>query len=146
MSLTVSNTIETLKAPLMAKPQKAFAAAFVVFATVLAGCASGLGVNSYDSASVGMVTRVEEGLVIGVRAIDIEGGRQAAKAGAPADQKVGSSVTADTGFAYTVRLRTGELVSVAQGGAYPILEGTPVVIEYGARARVIPQNASIGYS
>ena len=26
-----------------------------------------------------------------------------------------------------------------------LLEGTPVVIEYGAQARVIPQNASIGY-
>ncbi len=120
--------VDTLKAPLLAKPQKAFAAAFVVLATVLAGCASGLGAKTYDaSAPVGMVTRVEEGRIVGVHAAGI--GR------------------ADISeFAYTIRLLTGELVSVEQPGAYTIPDGTPVVIEYGQRARVIPQNASIGYS
>jgi|JI102314A1RNA_FD_contig_31_5077648_length_545_multi_4_in_0_out_0_1 hypothetical protein len=118
--------VETLKAPLLAKPQKAFAAAFVVLATVLAGCASGLGVNSYDSAAIGAVTRVEEGHVVAVRPVD--------------------AAAAETGFAYTIKLRTGELVSVSQPNAYEIQAGTPVVIEYGQRARVIPQNASIGYT
>lgn len=178
MTDVAANRIDTLKAPLVAKPQKAFAAAFAVLATVLAGCASGFGVNSYDTASVGVVTRVEEGQVVGVRPIHIEGSDQAAKIGTlagallgglagsevggghkantagaiggavlggMAGQAVGRAATADNGFAYTVRLRTGELVSVAQAGAYAIPEGTPVVIEYGARARVIPQNASIGY-
>jgi len=178
MSYPTALTADALKIPLAAKPQKAFAAAFAVLATVLAGCASGLGVNSYDRAAVGMVTRVEEGRVVGVRAINIEGNQQAAKIGTLAGallgglagselggahtsstagaiggavlgglagQAVGRSATAQTGYAYTVRLRTGELVSVAQAGAYAIREGTPVVIEYGARARVIPQNASIGY-
>lgn len=121
--------VETLKAPLLAKPQKAFAAAFVVLATVLAGCASGLGVNAYDTsdtAAVGAVTRVEEGHIVAVR---------------PAD-----AATAETGFAYTIKLRTGELVAVSQQSAHAIKEGTPVLIEYGQRARVIPQNASIGYT
>lgn len=120
--------VETLKAPLLAKPQKAFAAAFVVLATVLAGCASGLSVNSYDTATapVGAVTRVEEGHVVAVRAAD--------------------AATAETGFAYTIKLRTGELVAVSQQSAHAIKEGTPVLIEYGQRARVIPQNASIGYT
>ena len=118
--------VETLKAPLLAKPQKAFAAAFVVLATVLAGCASGLGVNSYDSTAIGAVTRVEEGHVVAVRPV--------------------GAVTAETGFAYAIKLRTGELVSVSQPNAYEIQAGTPVVIEYGQRARVIPQNASIGYT
>jgi hypothetical protein len=118
--------VETLKAPLLAKPQKAFAAAFVVLATVLAGCASGLGVNSYDSAAIGAVTRVEEGHVVAVRPV--------------------VAATAETSFAYTIKLRTGELVSVSQPNAYEIQAGTPVVIEYGQRARVIPQNASIGYT
>jgi hypothetical protein len=56
----------------------------------------------------------------------------------------GRSIASNT-HAYTVRLRTGELVQIHQASAYAILEGTPVVIEYGAQARVIPQNASIGY-
>ena len=118
--------VETLKAPLLAKPQKAFAAAFVVLATVLAGCASGLGVNSYDSAAIGAVTRIEEGHVVAVRPVD--------------------AAAAETGFAYTIKLRTGELVSVSQPNPYVVQAGTPVVIEYGQRARVIPQNASIGYT
>jgi hypothetical protein len=119
--------VETLKAPLIAKPQKAFAAAFVVLATVLAGCASGLGVNTSDTTAVGAITRVEEGHVVAVRPVD-------------------AAATAETGFAYTIKLRTGELVSVTQASAFEIDTGTPVVIEYGQRARVIPQNASIGYT
>jgi outer membrane lipoprotein SlyB len=48
------------------------------------------------------------------------------------------------GFAYTVRLqKTNEVVTITQGGDVPIANGTPVFIEYGARVRVIPQNASI---
>jgi hypothetical protein len=123
MSYPIASTTEALKVPLAAKPQKTFAIAFVVLATVLAGCASGLGAQSAsaDSVPVGMVTRVEEGHVVGSRS------------------------TADNTHAYTVRLRTGELVQIEQASAYAILEGTPVVIEYGAQARVIPQNASIGY-
>ncbi len=121
MSHPMASTADTLKVPLAAKPQKAFAAAFVVLATVLAGCASGLGAKSSGSATVGVVTRVEEGRVVSARQ------------------------AADDTHAYTVRLLTGELVSVQQASAYAILEGTPVVIEYGAQARVIPQNASIGY-
>lgn len=130
MSYPMANTVETLKAPLAARPQKAFAVAFVVLATVLAGCASGLGATSRDTSSVGMVTRVEEGRVVGVRAAHGDDSLQATDSGA---------------HAYTVRLRTGELVSIAQVSAYAVPEGTPVVIEYGAQARVIPQNASIGY-
>jgi hypothetical protein len=121
MSYPMASTAEALTSPLAAKPQKTFAVAFVVLATVLAGCASGLGAKSADSAAVGMVTRVEEGHVVGSRS------------------------ASDNTHAYTVRLRTGELVQIHQASAYAILEGTPVVIEYGAQARVIPQNASIGY-
>ena len=121
MSYLMASTAEALKSPVAAKPQKTFAVAFVVLATVLAGCASGLGARTYDSAAVGMVTRVEEGHIVRSRS------------------------TAGDIHAYTVRLRTGELVQVQQASAYAILEGTPVVIEYGAQARVIPQNASIGY-
>jgi outer membrane lipoprotein SlyB len=166
---------ETFKAPTLAKPQKAFAAAFVVLATVLAGCASGLGANSYDRYSVGQVARVEEGTIVGVRPIQIEGSNQSAKVGTLAGamlgglagselggghkantagaiggavlggiigNTVGKAATDEAGFAYTIRLRTGELVSVAQAGEHAIPAGTPVVIEYGARARVIPQGAN----
>jgi outer membrane lipoprotein SlyB len=159
----------------IAKPQKAFAVAFAVLATALAGCASGLGANNYDRSSVGMVARVEEGTVVGARPIRIEGSSQGSKVGTlagaalgglagsevgggskantagaivgavlggVAGNAVGNAATAQDGYAYTIRLASGELVSIAQAGPNAIQPGTPVIIEYGARARVIPQNAS----
>ena len=171
--------VEGLRASTIARPQKAFAIAFAILATALAGCASGLGANTYDRGSVGMVARVEEGTVVGLRPIQIEGSSQGSKVGTLAGavlgglagseigggskantagaiggailggvlgNAVGNSATAQTGYAYTIRLRSGELVSVAQAGEYAIPNGTPVLIEYGQRARVIPQNSSIGYN
>lgn len=161
----------------IAKPQKAFAAAFAVLATALAGCASGLGANTYDPSSIGQVAQVAEGTVVDVRPITIEGSQQNAKVGTLAGavlgglagseigggskantagaiggavlggvvgNAIGKSAGSQPGFAYTIRLHSGELVSVAQAGEYAIPAGTPVLIEYGARARVIPQGRS-GY-
>lgn len=174
-SFTNSSTVSDLRPTVIAKPQKAFAAAFVVMATVLAGCASGLGANTYDRGSVGQVARVDEGTVVDARPIKIEGSSQNAKVGTlagaaigglagseigggdkantagaivgavlggVAGNAIGNSTSAQNGYAYTIRLRNGELVSIAQAGEYPIAPGTPVLIEYGARARVIPQASS----
>lgn len=162
----------------VAKPQKAFAAAFAVLALALAGCASGLGANAYEPSSVGRVARVEEGTIVGVRAIQIQGSEQNAKVGTLAGavlgglagselgggrkantagavggavlggvvgNAVGRSAGSQPGYAYTIRLPSGELVSIAQAGDYAIPQGTPVLIEYGARARVIPQRSGYGY-
>ena len=69
--------------------------------------------------------------------------------GAVAGGVIGNAVaeagTKRMGHAYTIRLANGELVTITQGGDIAIPNGTPVLVEYGARARVIPQNASIGY-
>ncbi len=171
----VRHSLEAYQGPVIAKPQKAFAVAFGVLALALAGCASGLGANTYDRSSIGTVARVDEGTVVGVRPITIEGSAQGAKVGTLAGaalgglagselgggrkantagaivgavaggvlgNAIGNSATQSTGYAYTIRLRSGELVSITQAGDYAIPTGTPVVVEYGARARVIPQNAS----
>jgi outer membrane lipoprotein SlyB len=157
------------------KPQKSFAMAFAVFALALAGCASGLGSNSYERAEVGAMARVDEGVVVGSRAVTIEGSRQGsslgtvagaviggmvghqfgggsderaigaavgAVGGAVAGNAIGKSATEHQGYAYTVRLKSGELVSVVQGGDMLIPNGAPVLIERGERVRVIPQGAS----
>jgi hypothetical protein len=99
------------------KPSKAFAAAFAVMVAALAGCATGLGPEEGDKAS-SSVSRVEEGTVLAARADD----------GA---------------YAYTVRLRSGELLAVADESA--VSKGTPVLVEYGSAPRLIPQNHTIGY-
>ncbi len=174
----MTDTITHLSAPATLKPSKPFAAAFAAFALALAGCATGLGANSYERAAVGTVARVDEGTVVASRSIVIEGsrtgstvgtatgavlggvagseiggGRKANTAGAVVGavaggvigNMIGDAATRQNGFAYTVRLRSGELVTITQGGDLPIANGTAVLVEYGERARVIPQNISIGY-
>jgi outer membrane lipoprotein SlyB len=169
---------DSFRSSAIAKPHKAFAIAFVVLATALAGCASGLGANSYDPSQVGRVARVEEGMIVAARPITIEapkssakvgtlagaalgglagselgGGHKASTAGAIggavlgglAGNAIGQSAGAQSGYAYTIRLPSGELVSVAQAGEFAMPAGTPVLIEYGARARVVPQNLAYGY-
>lgn len=50
------------------------------------------------------------------------------------------SATEKSGFAYTVQLdSTGEYITITQGGDYAIPNGTPVWVEYGDRARVVPK-------
>lgn len=117
----ISNaSTDAQRGSVIAKPQKAFAIAFAVLATALAGCASGLGATTAER-SFATVSRVEEGTV------------------------VGSAAVADAGHDYMIRLRSGELVSMVQSGKPEIKAGTPVVIQFGEDARVIPQNSSIGY-
>lgn len=148
------------------------------FALALAGCASGLGANTYDREAIGMVSRVDEGTVVASRAIVIEGSRAGAAVGTASgaavgaiaghqigggrDERaiggvvgavaggvlgnaIGNSATRKPGYAYTVRLRSGELVTITQGGDLAIANGTPVLVEYGDRTRVIPQGASLHY-
>lgn len=102
------------------KPNKAFAVAFAALALALAGCASGLGAEPYVRGQIGHLSRIDEGTVIASRA-----------------------ASAADGFAYTVRLNNGELVSVTQSGNSSFADGTPVLVEYGARSRLIPQTAAM---
>ena len=116
----ISNvSADAQRGSVIAKPQKAFAVAFAVLATALAGCASGLGATTAER-SIATVDRVEEGTV------------------------VGATTAEKTEHAYMVRLRSGELVSISQSGKRAISTGTLVVIQFGDDTRVIPQNSAIG--
>ncbi len=71
-------------------------------------------------------------------------------AGAVVGGLVGAAVeegaTRQTGFTYTVRLdRTQELVTITQADQYPLPNGMPVFIQYGARARIVPQQSAPAY-
>ena len=118
-AISSDGDLDAARASIIAKPQKAFAIAFAVLAAALAGCASGLGANSSQGAGTDSLAYVEEGAVVG-----------------PA---IGKSAGDPAARAYTIRLSSGELVSVAQAGDYVIPAGTPVLVEYGAHPRVIPQ-------
>ena len=66
--------------------------------------------------------------------------------GAIAGQQVGKAGGKQRGFEYKIRLdKNDEIISIAQGGDVALPNGTPIFIEYGNRARVVPQNIDIGY-
>ena len=93
------------------KPSKAFAVAFAGMVLALAGCATGLG-PSADVHATTSVARVEEAIVL-------------------------ASHAADAGYAYTVRLNSGELVSVSEDSK--VANGALVLVEYSKTTRMIPQ-------
>jgi hypothetical protein len=94
------------------KPSKAFAVAFAGMVLALAGCATGLGPSAEVHSTASSVARVEEAIVL-------------------------ASHPADAGYAYTVRLNSGELVSVSEDTA--VANGALVLVEYSKTTRMIPQ-------
>lgn len=63
-------------------------AAILAATTGLAGCASGVGANQYGREQVGTINRVEEGVIVAARAVQIEG-RQNAAVGTAAGAAIG---------------------------------------------------------
>lgn len=109
---------------------------------VIEGSRTGSTVGTAAGAVLGGIAGSELG---GGRKANTAGAVVGAVAGGALGNAVGNAATRQNGFAYTVRLRSGELVTITQGGDMAIANGTPVLVEYGERARVIPQNVSIGY-
>lgn len=66
--------------------------------------------------------------------------------GAIAGQKISQGAGKQNGYEYKIRLdKNDEIISIVQGGDVALPNGTPIFIEYGDRARVVPQNTDIGY-
>lgn len=56
----------------------------------------------------------------------------------------GKAITREGGYAYTVQLKgKSDLLTITQGDDVPIANGSKVFVEYGPRARVIPQDSQI---
>ena len=74
------------------------------------------------------------------------GGVIGAVGGGIAGREIDKRANTKPGFRYTVRLRnSGDLVTIVQGGDIAMSNGTAVYVQYGDRARVIPQNANLSY-
>jgi outer membrane lipoprotein SlyB len=142
-------------------------AALASFTIALAGCGPSYSPNTYASNAVQQANKVEEGVIAGVRPVQISaqgtvGGVAGAAAGGVAGSQVGvgptSAFTAiggslvggiagvatehivgDTnGFEYMVRKANGDLVSVAQKEDKPLRVGQKVLVISGPQARVVP--------
>ena len=124
---------------------------------VLAGCASQIGANQYDSAAVGSVNRARAGTIVSVRAITVAdsdnslgtaiggiaggvAGSQIGKGGA-AGNLAQRGLSKQSGYEYVVQLDNGGLVTVTQGSDVLMAVGQRCMVLYGSgsdRARIIP--------
>jgi outer membrane lipoprotein SlyB len=133
----------------------------------LAACGPDFSPNTYSSTAVQQANKVEPGVVVGVRRIDIAtAGTTGAVAGAAAggiagaavpESGVGSALTAlggglvggflgntvdrkinDTfGYEYIVRKSNGDMLSVTQKDEAPLAIGTHVLLIAGNQARIV---------
>lgn len=140
----------------------------LLLAATLPGCSSNYSPDTYASSAVQQANKVEQGIVVGVRKVDVQAsGATGALTGAAAGGVVGNSipgggvgsalttlggslvgglvgtgverVTGDTtAFEYIVRKANNELVSVTQKDATPLELGAKVLVIAGSQARIVP--------
>ena len=133
----------------------------------VAGCSPDYSANSYTSNAVQQANRVDQGVVVGRRAVGViaggaTGAVTGAAAGGIAGSQVGNGVTSAFGalggsvvgglvgtavekttgetraFEYVVRKSNGELLSVTQQDAQPLPVGQKVLVIAGNQARIVP--------
>ncbi|MDB5368263.1 MAG: hypothetical protein JWM77_4190 [Rhodospirillales bacterium] len=150
--------------PRMIRPASTLLALMVPLA--LAACARDFSPNTYGTNAVQQANKVNQGVVIGVRKVDIKGDAAAGAAtGAAAGGIVGSQVGKGTasalstlagtvsggiigataeqslentwGYEYIVKRGNGDLLSVTQHDATPLAIGTRVLLIEGAQARIV---------
>jgi outer membrane lipoprotein SlyB len=134
---------------------------------MLSGCGPNYSPNTYATNAVQQANKVDSGVIVGVRPVEISasgtvGGVAGAAAGGVAGSQVGvgatsalgaiggsivggiAGVTAEhvvgdsNGFEYIVRKANGDLVSVAQKDEKPLFVGQKVLVIAGAQARIVP--------
>jgi outer membrane lipoprotein SlyB len=135
--------------------------------SALAGCGRNYSPDTYATNAVQQANKVDPGMVVGVRPVQISaqgtvGGVAGAAAGGVAGSQLGVGATgalgtiggsivggvagvaaehmvADTnGFEYIVRKSNGDLVSVAQKDDKPLRIGQRVLVIAGSQARIVP--------
>lgn len=158
MALTRADFVALLPTPAIA----------CAVALVVAGCSPDFSPNTYNASAVQQANKVEQGVVAGVRDVDVKvSGNTGAAAGAAAggiagSQLPGSSATAALGvigggllgsllgsgveratgdtkaYEYIVRKANNELVSVTQVDKVPLALGQRVLVIAGSQARIVP--------
>ena len=139
----------------------------LVLVAVLAGCSGEYSPNTYSPGAVQQAAKVDQGVIVGVRLVDVTtsgtvgaatgaaaggiigsqspGGGMGAAIGAVGGSLVGGLIgttaehvaTDTTAFEYVVRKKTGELVSVTQKDEKPLQIGQAVLVIAGPQARVV---------
>jgi outer membrane lipoprotein SlyB len=133
----------------------------------LAGCGPSYSPNTYATDAVQQAAKVDQGVIVGVRKVDISasgttGAVVGGAAGGVAGSQVGEGaqkalttlgstlvggiagssaehvISDTTAFEYVVREPKGDLVSVTQKDSVPLAIGQKVLVIAGKQARVVP--------
>ncbi len=137
-------------------------------ALALAGCGQSFSPNTYDTTAVQKANPVEQGVIVGVRPVDVTtqgdtGAVTGAAAGAIAGSQVPGAGTTSalgalgggligslvgrsaekvagktTAFEYIVRKSDDKLISVTQQNETPLAVGQHVLVIAGSQARIVP--------
>ena len=141
----------------------------LIYAAVatLAGCGPSYSPNTYATDAVQQAAKVDQGVIVGVRKVDISasgttGAVVGGAAGGVAGSQVGEGaqkalttlgstlvggiagssaehvISDTTAFEYVVREPKGDLVSVTQKDSVPLAIGQKVLVIAGKQARVVP--------
>lgn len=145
----------------------AISAAALLASVLVTGCTPNYSPDTYASAAAQQANKVDQGIIVGVRAIQISADTTlATTTGAAAGAVAGSTVGGGTGsalgavggtlaggvvgnvvghasgdtggFEYIVKKPNGDLLSVTQQDPAPLGIGAHVLIIEGAQARVVP--------
>ncbi|MDJ0387936.1 hypothetical protein QMO56_07400 [Roseomonas sp. E05] len=149
-------------------PLARFGLPVLLLSGLLAGCSPSYSPDTYASRAVQQANKVEQGVVVGRRAIEIAadgttGMASGAAAGGVAGSRIGGGditsafggigggliggllgaaaekgAGAQQGYEYIVRKPSGELVSVVQRDDTPLALGQKVLVIAGAQARIVP--------
>lgn len=109
----------------------------------LTACASDINADSYQASAVGQTAPVDDGVIVDVRAVNIQGSDSpfGALAGALLGDFTQKELTAQKALQYFVRLPDGKTVSVIQGSKNPLKKGQKVLVVYGRTTKLIPVDA-----
>ena len=139
----------------------------VALVALVAGCSSDYSPNTYNSTAVQQANKADQGVVVGVRQVDVSasgttGAVVGGAAGGIAGSQVGSGATSafgalggslvggligigaehaagdTTAYEYIVRKTNKELVSVTQKDDPPLAIGQHVLVIAGTQARIVP--------
>lgn len=135
-------------------------------ACLLAACGANYSPNTYSSSAVQQASKVDSGVVVGVRKVTISadaalasttgaaaggiagsqvatgavsalGALGGAVAGGLTGNKIGHNVQDTFGYEYIVRKANGDLLSVTQKDAKPLEVGQHVLLIQGSQARIV---------
>ncbi|HXH55314.1 MAG TPA: hypothetical protein VNK03_06200 [Gammaproteobacteria bacterium] len=145
-------------------------AALLIATGLMTACGPNVSPNTYEASESGVASKVVAGVVIGKRAVKIDaksgvGGLAGAGMGAAGGSAIGGSSRANIvggiggaviggvlghavdkaahshkAFEYIINLKNGSTISIAQVQEMEFEVGQPVLVIYGARTRIVPDN------